>query len=182
MQDYKQNIAIADIPFEPIGDRESEVITKARNRQLFDDFSSRAVISVIITAIVMIIEYIGKYNADSESAIPGEFTFIIIALIVFNLLSFGYVILKRRMDIYADHLCYVYGTVSEKYDGYTLSSQNKQKSKDYILFDTENAHCVTAISTNNHNEFKKIQPGSKVLVVKSSPFGDVHYELYTDLN
>ncbi len=175
------NIPIADVPFTPIGDKELSIILSERKRKLINDFSRRAVISVIVTAIVMIMEYIGKYNSDNLKAIPGEFTFIIIALIIFNLLSFGYVVLKQRINTYADHLCCVYGTVSEKYDSRSLSTQNRQRSQDYILFDTENIHCVTAIPANNREEFKKLTPGSRILIVKSSPYGDAHYELYTNL-
>ncbi len=181
-QDNKQHIAIADIEFAPIGDKELNIITFTRNRRLFSAFVHRIYISVIVTIIVMVMEFIGRSNPRYEKTIPGSLAFIFIAFIVFNLLSYGYMTLKKQMDIYRDHLSFVYGTITEKYDNHTLSKQNNQKSKNYVLFDTENVHCITAIAVAGSAEFKDIKPGDNVLVVKSSSYGDNHYELYTQLN
>lgn len=179
MNNNKKTMAIADIPFNPLTDREHSIINMERKRNLFNAFSKRAVISVIAAAIIMILEYIGKFNAKNLQAIPGEFTFIIIALIIFNILSYGAIILKRNMALYGEHMSSVYGTVVEKYDNHTLSKQNKQKSKNYIIFDTENIHCSTALPVSDINDFKKITVGEQVLIVKYMKYGNETYELFT---
>lgn len=179
--DTRHNIALEDIAFSPLGDKEIEIINDEKNRHLFRSFTNRAIISVIAAAIIMISEYIGKFNTKNLQAVPGEFTFIIIALIIFNLLSYGAMILKQKMSLYGEHLSFVYGTVTEKYDNRTLSRQNKQKSKNYILFDTETAHCTTAVPVNNINDFNRLTIGESVLIVKSNQYGNEHFELYTIL-
>lgn len=131
-------------------------------------FSKRAVISVIAAAIIMIMEYIGRINADNKSSIPGAFAFIITAVVIFNLLSYGYVILKKSMDIYKEHLSYIYGTVSEKYS----------RQKNYILFETESNCCTTAVAVQNADDFSSMAVGDSVLIVKSIPYGSEVYEVY----
>lgn len=177
----KKQLAIGDLEFSEITAKESEIIKTHRDKILFSGFIKRVYISVVVTAIVMISEYVGRHNSGTEKTIPGAFIAIGLGFVVFNILSFGYMNLKQKMDIYRDHLSFTYGYVDEKYNGNVLEKQNREKSKDYILFDTDKVHCNTAVAISDHMEFLNINLGDKVLIVKSSPYGEDHYEVFTNI-
>ncbi len=177
--DNKLSLPVQDIAFSPVGERELAIIEKHRNAILFQAFKKRAVISAAATVIVMVMEYIGRTNANRASSIPGAFIFIILAAVIFNLLSFGYVIVKRNMDIGRDHLSFVYGYVCEKYDNEIYDGDN-HKSKRFILFETDKLLCTTAIAVATDSEFPAISAGDSILIVKSQPYGNEVYEAYAN--
>lgn len=171
-------LPIENIDFNPISENELSIIGAYKNKNLFSAFTSRAIISVIVIAIIMIAEYIGRHSTNTSKTIPGMIVFLIIVLMVFNLLSFIYMVLKKKIDLYNNHLSCVYGTVSEKYNKHLLSRQNNEKSNDYILFDKDSIHCSTAIKVADYDVFKHLEIGDEVIIVKVELYGDISYELY----
>lgn len=178
----KIHVNADDLVFNTIGSRETAIINKSRNKILFKGFKKRAVISVILGIVIAIGEYIGRKNQHIENTIKGTFAFIIAAVVVFNLLSYGYIVLKRKMDLYTDNMKILYCTVSEKYNQYKLSKENQKHAQNYILLETDTHYCTTAFPVKDINEFNRLSIGDTVLLLKNSPFGDAHYEVFTDVN
>ncbi len=176
---FKSILPIEDITFNPVSDKELRIIESFKNTNLFSSFTSRAIISIIVIAVIMIAECIGRYSIGTSKTIPGMIVFLIIVLIIFNLLSFGYVILKKKIDLYNNHLTCIYGTVSEKYNKHLLSKQNNEKSNNYILFDKDSVHCSTAVKVADLDVFKYLEIGEEILIVKTEHYGNNSYELYT---
>lgn len=178
----KIHVNADELVFDTAGEKETAIISKSRTKKLFAGFKKRAVISVILGIFIAIFEYIGKRNQHIENTIGSTFTFIIVAVTVFNLLSFGYLVLKQKMDLYTDRIEILYCTVAEKYNQYKLSSENQKHSQNYILLETDTHYCVTAFPVKNAGEYNNISIGDTVLLLKNSPFGDSHYEIFTLIN
>lgn len=178
----KINVSADDLIFDTIGKKETEIINKAQNKILHSGFAKRAVISVIAAIVIAIGEYIGKRNQHIEFTMWKTFIFIAVAVIIFNLLSYGYIILKRKMDLYTDKTECLYCTVVEKYNQHKLSKENKKHAQNYILLETATYHCTTAFPIKDIKEFNKLSIGDTVLLIKTSPFGDIHYEIFTNIN
>lgn len=177
----KKHVNADDLVFDPLGESEAKIIEKARNKILFSAFKKRTIASVIVGIIVAVGEFIGRKNLHIEYTLGGTFAFIAAAVVVFNLLSYGYVVLKRRIDLYSDNSEFLYCTVAEKYSQYKLSNENKKKSHNYVILETERFYCNTAFPVNDTDEYDRISVGDRVMLVKNSPFGDVHYELFTEV-
>lgn len=178
----KIHITADDIIFDTIGERETAIINKARNKILLSGFKKRAIISVIAGIAVAVGEYFGRKNQHIEYTIGKTYALIIAAVIIFNLLSYGYIVLKRKMDIYTDKSEILYCTVSEKYNQHKLSSENKKHAENYVLLETSTHYCTTAFPIKDINEFNRLSIGDTVLLLRTSPFGDIHYEVFTDIN
>jgi hypothetical protein len=67
------------------------------------------------------------------------------------------------------------GVVSEKYTSSSISKNKSDKIPNYILFDTGNIHCVTAIPTKDKALFCRLRPGDEILVLKMIPMGNTKY-------
>lgn len=171
-----------DIVFDTAGEKELSIINKTHKRLLMRGFKKRAIISVIIGIIIAFGEVIGRINQNRADTITGMCIFIIVAVLIFNLLSYGYIVLKRKMDFYTDKVECLYCTVTEKYNQHKLSKENQKHAQNYILLESEKYHCTTAFPIKGIEEFNKITIGDTVLLLKSSPYGDVHYEVLTDIN
>lgn len=178
----KIHVNADDLVFNAVNEKETAIISKARDKILFQGFKKRAIISVILGIIIAIGECIGRKNQHIDNTIPGALGFIAAAVIIFNLLSFGYIVLKRKMNLYTDKMEVLYCTISEKYNQHKLSRENKKHSQNYILLETDNYYCTTAFPVKNIQEFNKLSIGDTVLLLKKAPFGDVHYEIFTDVN
>lgn len=177
----KIHINADDLIFDTIGENETAIINKSRNKILLAGFKRRAFISVIAGIVVAIGEYIGRKNQHIENTIGGTFAFIIAAVVVFNLLSYGYIVLKRKMDLYTDKSEILYCTVAEKYNQHKLSAENKKHTQNYVILETDTHYCTTAFPIKDIDEFNKLSIGDTVLLLKTSPFGDVYYEVFTDI-
>ena len=178
----KIHVNADDLIFDKAGEKENAIINKSRTKKLFSSFKKRAVASVIIGIVLAIFEYIGRRNQHIENTIGTAFTFIIVAVIVFNLLSFGYIVLKHTMDLYTDRIEILYCTVSEKYNQYKLSIENQKHSQNFILLETATHYCVTAFPVKTANEYNHISIGDTVLLLKNSTYGDAYYEIFTEIN
>lgn len=178
----KIHINADDLTFDTIGEKETAIINKSRNKVLLAGFKKRAVISVIVGAVAAIGEYIGRKNQHIEYTIGGTFAFIIAAVVVFNLLSYGYIILKRKINLYTEKSEILYCTVAEKYNQHKLSSENKKHSENYIILETDTHYCTTAFPIKDIGKFNRISIGDTVLLLRTSPFGDIYYEVFTDVN
>ena len=177
----KIHISADDLVFAAAGEKETAIIGKSKNTILFKGFKKRVIISVILGIVIAMGDYFGRKNQHTENAFLGAFVFIAVAVIIFNLLSYGYIVLKRKMDAYTDKMEILYCTVSEKYNQHKLSMENKKPSQNYILLETDTCFCTTAFPVKDIKEFNKLSIGDTVLLLKSSPFGDAHYEIFTDI-
>lgn len=174
----KTYIEALDIPFEEIGEKEEKIITDEINRNLIKHFKKRFIYSVLIAIVVCILEIIGRINQNRTDSIPGVIIVFMVFLVIFNLLSYGYVILKRKMDVYSAHSVCVYTKITEKYGQNKLSDENKQKSKNYVILESDHFHCTTAFPIEDYAVFNNMKIGDDVLLVKSSPYGNIQYDLY----
>ena len=177
----KIHVSADDLVFATAGEREISIISNARNKLLSAGFKKRAVISVILGIVIAVGEFFGRKNQHIENTILGAFGFIAAAIIVFNLLSYGYIVLKRKMDLYTDNPEILYCTVSEKYSQSKFEQENKKLAQNYIILETDSHYCTTAFPVKNREEFDGLSIGGTVLLLRSSPFGDVHYEIFTDV-
>lgn len=180
--DNKIHVNADDLVFHTADSRETSIVNKFRSKILFDGFKKRAFISVILGVIIAVGEYIGRKNQHIENTIKGAFIFIFAAIVIFNLLSYGYVVLKRKMDLYTDNMEILYCTVSEKYNQHTLSKEASKRAQNYILLETDTHYCTTAFPVKDIKEFNRLSIGDTVLLLKNSPFGDAHYEVFTDID
>ena len=174
----KTYIEALDIPFEEMGENEAKIITNEINRNLIKGFKKRLIYSALIAVVVCIFEIIGRINQNRNDSIPGVIIAFIIFLVIFNLLSYGYVILKKKMDVYSAHSVCVYTKITEKYEQNKLSKENKQKSKNYVILESDHFHCTTAFPIEDYTTFKNMKIGDDILLVKSSPYGNIQYDLY----
>jgi hypothetical protein len=170
-----------DMIFNETGDKEISIIGKARNKILMSGFKRRAAASVAVGILLAVGEYVGRLNSSANNFSTGVFVFILVAVLVFNALSFGYIVLKRRMDLYTDKMEVLYCTVAEKYSQHKLSNENKKHSQNYVLLESDKYHCTTAFAIKDSGAFNKISVGDVVLLLKTSPYGDVHYEVFTEI-
>lgn len=170
-----------DIVFDTVGEKETAIINKTHNKILMAGFKRRAIISFIAGIIIAVGEVIGRINQNRTNSIAGMCIFIVAAILIFNLLSYGYIVLKRKMDFYTDKIECLYCTVTEKYNQHKLSRKNQKYARNYVLLESEKYHCTTAFPIKGIDEFNKISIGDTVLLLKSSPYGDVHYEVLTDI-
>lgn len=174
----KRTVALGDINFVPITDREQIIIENARKKSYAWGFKKRLIVSLIVTVICIISEIYAHITYSALGSATPMIIFISVAFAVFNLISFGYVQLKKRMSLYTEHMSFIEGIVSTKYDHITLSNENKQKSGDFILFDYDKNHCKDAVRIDDPDEFKALKTGTPIIIVRSEMYGDYTYKVY----
>lgn len=178
MSDNKKQLAIADIEFDKLTGNEQHIVMTHRNQKLLAAFKKRLAVSIIVTVIVLVMEIVARILNSRQNTLPGAIAFILVAFAVYTLLSYGYMKLKQKIDLYTDELSCIYGNVCEKYDHVTLSKENRQKSADFILFDSANIHCTTAIPIRNKADFNMLTINTPILIIRSVTYGDASYEVY----
>ena len=174
----KQTIALIDIDFLPVTENELKTIQANRDKKISFNFKKRLILSIIVSICISAFEIYAHVTNPKLGSFTSAIIFIAIALIVFNLLSFGYVILRKKMSLYAEHMSFVKGVVDTKYDHVKLSKENKQVSHDFVLFNFDNFHCKDAVKVKDPDDFKTLKKGDDILVVKSTVYGDDSFEVY----
>ena len=178
----KKRIDISDIKFNPVTENEIEIITKNIHMKNKKSYIHFFIYSSVIFIIAGILEAIGRLNSNREKSIPGMIFFLVILYIIVVALYYGYLELKAKMFIYSSGLLCVYGNVTEKFSAYKLSEENHTKSKNYILFDTDDIYCTTAIAIDDYELFKALKPNSFILIVKNCIRGRDSLTVYSIKN
>ncbi len=176
----KQHVAVEDMPFSPITEREAAIIGRHKKKLLMKAFQIRLFYSIAATAIICGMEIIARLIQNMSNTIPGTVAFVLFLFVIFNLLSYGYVIMTRKIDAYAEHSEYFYGNIAEKFEKHKLSKENGKRSENYVILETDTHRCTTAFPVEFPSDFEAMQKGERMLLVKSSPFGDKKYRLYFD--
>ncbi len=187
----KPTIIIEDIEFKALTDEVKTILTNNRINKLIDRFILKLILSGIFAIIVTIFEYIAQLNISNEyrevwsfrlidpKFVTFESIFILIAFIVFNLVSILYAVTKNKIIEYSDDMTYIYATVSDKINSKALSKKTREMIPNYIFFDYDMYHCTTALPTKDWAIFKDTKVDSKILVIKHCIYGVNHYDFYT---
>lgn len=174
----KQNISLIDINFLPVTEDELKTIQAYRDKKISFNFKKRFILSIILCVVLGATEFYAHYKNPKLGQFTPTLIFIIIAFVVFNALSYGYVVLKKKMSLYGEHMSFVKGTVDTKYDHVKLSKENKHSSHDFVLFDFDNFHCKDAVKVKDPDDFINMKPGDDILVVKSTFYGEDSFEAF----
>ena len=163
------NLLIDDMHFKKPDKEQEAMITRYSSREYKTKFRRRFIISLMITLIIILCEYIARrYTMTNPrpDTIPGMIIFMISVFIIYNIISYIYMQVKTNMnDILNRYEC-TYGIVTEKYDGRHLSQKSGEISHNYILFSNEEGHCTTALSVKNLQMFQSDHIGDKILLLK----------------
>lgn len=169
------NFSIDDMDFFQPDDAQTEMIRRHFTESTKKKFNQRLLFSLAAALIVIAAESIARFPSRSDS-IPGMLGFVTAAFLIYNMISYLYMVMKSKMNDSLNRYECVYGTVTEKYDSRHLSRESGENVPSYILFGTEQGHCSTALSVKNLKVFQAVKTGDKILVIKHQPMGNVYYD------
>lgn len=171
----KKNLPIDQMEFFSPNEEEAKLIADFSQNAFTNGFKKRIFISTIIAIFIILFDSLGRINLDTQNTIPGMILIVVFVLILFNILSFVYYKVKINMnDLLNKYQC-VEAVVSEKYSSKFISRKGTDNIPDYILFDTGDIHCVTAIPTKDKDVFLQAEVGTDILIIKMFPMGNVRY-------
>lgn len=163
------NTNIENIHFTNAEEKEKSIILSFTRDLFYFGFQKRLFISIVISIFAVVIEFFGKKSQDQLDIFPESALIIFAALILFNIFSFLYIILKEKLNLYTLETEIIYGKISEK---------SKSKGPLYILFSTDKYECTTALTIKYPSLFDSLKVGDEILVTRSTITGTAKYNVY----
>lgn len=181
------HLEIADLPFSAPDEEQSGWISDYFSKMSMLSFQKRLRLSVLICCLVFVMQLsahlIAYEGAVLKSHILTLCFLIVLAFVIFNLISFAYARIMLSLNTILDHCECIQGVVTECFDSRTLSKKTREQVPNYLLFQTADALCTTALPVKDEKKFLSTKVDAPILVLKLCPMGRIKYDYFlTDTN
>ncbi len=127
-----KTIDIKDIEFYPVSEEDTKVIKKSTTKDFLAGFLKKAVILIIIYAVILVAEIIGRNNRNIPYTIPYMIAFCTTALVFILVAMAVSGIFKIKFTQYTDRVFYVDATVTKLLGKKQILMESKETYNEHL--------------------------------------------------